>query len=94
MVIPEALSYGLPILCYDNYGPGELANTLYVLPDHIELCFDDGGRQLAPVSLFIREGKYKELPALINDTGLFYAEVKETCEETRQAHIQLHPGAG
>lgn len=25
MVIPEAMSYGLPILTYDNYGPGELA---------------------------------------------------------------------
>ncbi|MCH2230191.1 MAG: glycosyltransferase family 4 protein [Crocinitomicaceae bacterium] len=25
MVIPEALSYGLPILCFDNVGPGELA---------------------------------------------------------------------
>lgn len=24
MVIPEALSYGLPILCFDNIGPGEL----------------------------------------------------------------------
>jgi len=24
MVVPEALSYGIPILCFDNYGPGEL----------------------------------------------------------------------
>ncbi len=23
MVVPEALSYGLPVLCFDNYGPGE-----------------------------------------------------------------------
>jgi len=26
MVVPEALSYGLPIVCFDNYGPGELCN--------------------------------------------------------------------
>lgn len=26
MVIPEALSYGIPVLCFDNYGPGELIN--------------------------------------------------------------------
>ena len=26
MVVPEALSYGLPILCFDNVGPGELMN--------------------------------------------------------------------
>ena len=24
MVVPEAMSYGLPIICLDNYGPGEL----------------------------------------------------------------------
>lgn len=26
MVVAEALSYGLPIVCFDNYGPGELVN--------------------------------------------------------------------
>ncbi len=26
MVIPEALSFGLPILCFDNFGPGELTD--------------------------------------------------------------------
>ncbi len=24
MVVPEALSFGLPVICFDNYGPGEL----------------------------------------------------------------------
>lgn len=24
MVVPEALSYGMPVVCFDNYGPGEL----------------------------------------------------------------------
>lgn len=26
MVVPEALSYGLPVVCFDNYGPGELCD--------------------------------------------------------------------
>ena len=26
MVIAEALSFGLPVVCFDNYGPGELTN--------------------------------------------------------------------
>jgi len=26
MVVPEALSYGLPVICFDNVGPGELMN--------------------------------------------------------------------
>lgn len=25
MVVPEAMSYGLPVICFDNVGPGELA---------------------------------------------------------------------
>lgn len=28
MVIPEAMAYGLPILCFDNYGPGETTGEL------------------------------------------------------------------
>ncbi|MEM9022588.1 MAG: glycosyltransferase, partial [Bacteroidota bacterium] len=24
MVVPEALSFGVPVLCFDNYGPGEI----------------------------------------------------------------------
>ncbi|NNC96173.1 MAG: glycosyltransferase family 4 protein [Chitinophagales bacterium] len=26
MVVPEAMSYGLPVLCFDNVGPGEFVN--------------------------------------------------------------------
>jgi len=26
MVVPEALSYGIPVVCFDNYGPGEFIN--------------------------------------------------------------------
>ncbi len=25
MVVPEAMSHGVPVICFDNYGPGELA---------------------------------------------------------------------
>ena len=27
MVIPEALSFGLPVVCFDNAGPGELCSN-------------------------------------------------------------------
>lgn len=72
-------------------GPVKAINTIYILPDHIEHCFDESGQQIAPVSFFIRDGSYKELSALINSIGLFNAEIKEISEEARQAHILLHP---
>jgi hypothetical protein len=28
---------------------------------------------------------------LINDTNLFFAELKESNQNTKQAHIELHP---
>ena len=31
MVVIEALSFGLPIICFDNYGPGELVNHMCAL---------------------------------------------------------------
>jgi glycosyltransferase involved in cell wall biosynthesis len=31
MVIPEALSYGIPILCFKNYGPGKLTDNTCAL---------------------------------------------------------------
>ena len=27
MVVPEAMSYGLPVICFNNNGPGELSGT-------------------------------------------------------------------
>ena len=31
MVVPEALSYGVPIICFENYGSGELADCNYTI---------------------------------------------------------------
>jgi glycosyltransferase involved in cell wall biosynthesis len=35
MVVPEALSFGLPVICLDNCGPGELVNDTcaYIVPE-------------------------------------------------------------
>jgi len=55
MVVPEALSFGLPIICLDNFGPGESINstcgfkishsdygvTIKALSGKLELCFQE-----------------------------------------------------
>ncbi|MEL6925435.1 MAG: glycosyltransferase, partial [Bacteroidota bacterium] len=45
MVVPEAMSYGVPVLCYDNFGPGEMVDVncgrtiLYSNYEHSRLLF-------------------------------------------------------
>ena len=55
MVVPEALSFGLPVICLDNYGPGESVSskcgfkiphtdyetTIKSLSGKLEQCFQD-----------------------------------------------------
>lgn len=65
--------------------------VIYMLRDHIEHCFSEGGEQVAPVSLFIRYSDNSDLSTLINATGLFKAEVEEFDSKQHQAHIVLHP---
>lgn len=66
-------------------------NVIYVLPEHIEHCFDNNGIQIAPLSLFIHGAKAAALPNLINGHSLFFAELKEFNDSRQQAHILLHP---
>lgn len=52
MVVAEALSYGLPVLCFDNEGPGEFVNSAcgirvpYSTPEKSVVQFADGLRSL------------------------------------------------
>ncbi|CZF86996.1 DUF2913 family protein [Grimontia marina] len=66
-------------------------NTIYVLPEHIEHCFNQSGEQTSPLSLMIQGDKASGLAELINAHGLFRAEQKELNEKACQAHVLLHP---
>lgn len=61
MVIPEALSYGLPIVCLDSFGPGELAGdaALKVAYNRYDEVVESLGNQL--YLLFASNELYKEL---------------------------------
>ena len=76
-------------LCNEN----EIAtvDVVYLLQDHIENCFNDEGNQIAPVSILFESENAGSLVDIINQTGLFIAEMKEMNIDRQQAHILLHP---
>ena len=62
MVIPEALSYGLPIVCFDNCGPGELCsveNAIKVPYQSYEKSIDNFSQAIS--ELFENKEKYDEM---------------------------------
>jgi len=65
--------------------------VIYVLQEHLENCFEENGKQIAPVSMLIEYESVSLLIELINGTNLFFAELKEYNQNTKQAHIELHP---
>lgn len=66
-------------------------NVLYMIEDHIGHCFDDDGKQIAPLSMLIQSKRAPGLIDVINQHGWFVAEMKEWNELTHQAHIIVHP---
>jgi glycosyltransferase involved in cell wall biosynthesis len=59
MVVPEAMSYGLPVLCFNNYGPGELLEDAGIKIDYSSYSksiddFSDGLKTLYH-DIFLRD---------------------------------------
>ncbi|WP_428438188.1 DUF2913 family protein [Photobacterium frigidiphilum] len=65
--------------------------VIYVLQEHLENCFGENGKQIAPVSMLIEHESVSSFVEIINSTKLFFATLKECNENTKQAHIELHP---
>ncbi len=61
MVIPEAMSHGLPIVCFDNVGPGELANNAALKIPYMNYSEVITSFSKALTQLFFDKSKYKEL---------------------------------
>jgi hypothetical protein len=68
-----------------------LPEIIYILADHIEHCFSDEGKQIAPVSLLIETTRLTVLLNAIERYPAFSYELHEWNEQTKQAHILLHP---
>ena len=69
----------------------KLADVLYLLPEHIEHCFDDASNQIAPISVLIESDKHYEIMRLVSESSDFQVSLVEANDEVKQAHYQLHP---
>nr|WP_251080928.1 DUF2913 family protein [Motilimonas cestriensis] len=77
-------------LVHDDEHP-KMADVLYLLPEHIEHCFDEEGNQIAPISVLLESLKHNEIMDLVEGSGSFKVGLVEVNEANHQAHYQLHP---
>lgn len=68
MVVPEAMSYGLPVICFDNIGPGELLKDAGVKINYTNYHKDVNRFATALRSLYTDTEKRKELSKLSKAT--------------------------
>ena len=89
-IIERKLNY--PTLFLDSISDAKrVPNIIYMVQEHVENGFIESGEQVAPVSLFLESDKILILVDMINETGLFQAEVQQLNPTVKQGHIVLHP---
>lgn len=73
MVIPEALSFGLPVVCLDNYGPGELAGNAA-----LKVAYDDYEQVVA---------KLGDAIAHLYSSKILYTKLSNKARERFHSHF-------
>lgn len=83
--------YGINSKLLNETPDEEETNLIYLDKEHIENCFDDNNRQVAPVSLFIHTERLEPFLKCLNEQLLFKYELYQGNEELNNYHYQLHP---
>lgn len=71
--------------------PTQEVDVVYLDRSHIDNCFDDENRQIAPISLFIHTNELDKFTACLTEQLYFKFEQDQQCEELKKYHYQLHP---
>ncbi|ATI48550.1 hypothetical protein CO725_24320 [Vibrio parahaemolyticus] len=71
--------------------PQQEANVVYLDRAHIDNCFDDENRQVAPISLFIHTDNLRAFVKCLTEQLYFKFELFQANEELMNYHYQLHP---
>ncbi|SDH44308.1 Protein of unknown function [Vibrio xiamenensis] len=71
--------------------PTQQADVVYLDRAHIDNCFDDENRQIAPISLFIHTNGLEKFTTCLTNQFYFRFEQYQKSEELNNYHYQLHP---
>ncbi len=71
--------------------PTQDRDVVYLDRAHIDHCFDDNNRQVAPISLFIHTNELGKFTHCLTEQRYFKFEQYQVNEELRNYHYQLHP---
>lgn len=71
--------------------PTQEANVVYLDRAHIDNCFDDENRQVAPISIFIHTNELDKFTECLTGQLYFKFELYQKSEELNNYHYQLHP---
>lgn len=71
--------------------PTQEVDVVYLDRSHIDNCFDDENRQIAPISLFIHTNELDKFTACLTEQLYFKFEQYQRSEELNNYHYQLHP---
>ncbi|CAH7234823.1 conserved hypothetical protein [Vibrio chagasii] len=71
--------------------PTQDEDVVYIDRAHIDNCFDDKNRQVAPISLFIHTNNLTKFTKCLAEQLYFKFVLYQTNEEFKNYHYQLHP---
>ncbi|SON51662.1 DUF2913 family protein [Vibrio tapetis] len=71
--------------------PTQDPNVVYLDRAHIDNCFNDDNRQIAPISLFIHTNELAKFTKCLTEQLYFKFEQYQVSEELKNYHYQLHP---
>lgn len=69
----------------------EESDLIYLDRQHIEHCFDDNNKQIAPISLFIHTERLEPFLKGLDEQLMFKYSLYQGNEELNNYHYQLHP---
>ncbi|MDE1243811.1 DUF2913 family protein [Vibrio aestuarianus] len=71
--------------------PTQEADVVYLDRAHIDNCFDDENRQIAPISLFIHTDELEKFTRCLTEQFYFTFRQFQQNKELNNYHYQLHP---
>ncbi|MGR5388547.1 MULTISPECIES: DUF2913 family protein [Vibrio] len=71
--------------------PAQEVNVVYLDRAHIDNCFDDKNRQIAPISLFIHTNNLDRFTQCLKEQIYFKFEQYQANQKLGNYHYQLHP---